>query len=103
MDVINEKKDMYVKATNVKLKSTSQILGESFYSMSPSQLYDDYTPNVSTEYNDYVKKKDLRKSTTYYYNHINYSGFDKVFNPTVIEPAVEYVLTLQIKFYLDKK
>jgi uncharacterized protein YggE len=105
MEVINSKKDLYVKATNTKLKKTSQIYGESFYSFSPTQLYKDYAPNVTTEYysyDSYSKRKDLKKNTTYYYDHINYSGFDKVVNPIVIEPTVEYVLNLHIKFEIDK-
>lgn len=105
MEVINGKKDLYVKATNGKLKTTSQIYGESFYSFFPTQLYKKYTPNISTEYDNnssYSKRKDLRKNTTYFYEPINYSGFDKVLNPTVTEPAVEYVLMLQIKFDIEK-
>jgi uncharacterized protein YggE len=103
VEVINSKKDLYVKATNIKLKTTSGIYGESFYSFFPTQLYKNYTPNVTTEYYDsYSKRKDLKKNTTYYYDHINYSGFDKVVNPIVTEPAVEYVLVLHIKFDIDK-
>jgi len=105
MDVINSKKDLYVKATNLKLKTSSEIYGESFYSFYPSQLYKNYTPNITSEYYDfgsYGKKKDLKKSTTYYYDKINYSGFDKVINPIVTEPTVEFVLMLQIKFGKEK-
>ncbi|HRP90738.1 MAG TPA: SIMPL domain-containing protein [Edaphocola sp.] len=105
MKVINGKKDLYVKATNVKLKTASQIYGETFYSFVPAQLYKNYTPNITTEYynsGSYSKRKDLKKNTTYYYDHINYSGFDKVIHPIVTEPTVEYVLILHIKFDIDK-
>lgn len=100
MDVIDSKKDMYVRATSTKLLPSSEMYGESFYSVSPSQLYKSYTPNVSVQYSDYSshsRRKDLKKSTTYYYDKISYSGFDKVINPVVIEPAVEFVLTIQVK------
>lgn len=105
IEVINGKKDLYVKATNVSLKTASEIYGESFYSYSPAQLYKSYTPNVTTEYYDYSsysKRKDLKKSTTYFYDHINYSDFDKVINPVVTEPTVEFVLMLQLKFNIGK-
>ena len=104
MDVINVKKELYIKATNVKLKSSSEMYGESFYSLYPPQLYKNYTPDVSTEfyeYNSYAKRKDLKKNTTYYYDKTSYSGFDKVINPVVTEPAVEFIMTLQIKFKID--
>lgn len=105
IDVINSKKELYVKATNIKLKSSSEIFGESFYSYYPSQLYKSYTPNITTQYSDYgsySKRKDLKQNTTYYYDKISYSGFDKVIKPIVTEPAVEFVLMLQIKFDIEK-
>lgn len=104
MRVINTRKDLYVKATNIKLKATSAIYGESFYSVAPPQLYKSYTPNITAEYFDhaYGKRKDLRKNTTYYYDHINYADFDKVIDPIVTEPAIEFVLMLQIKFNVEK-
>ncbi len=105
VDVIQEKKTLYAKATNVKLLPGSQIYGESFYSIYPAELYKSYTPNISTEYysySSYSKRKDLRKNTTYFYDKVNYSGFDKVINPVVTEPAVEIVLKLQIKFDIKK-
>ena len=105
LNVINSKKEMYVKATNIKLTSSSEIYGESFYSFYPSQLYKSYTPNITSEYynkSPYGKRKHLKKSITYYYDKINYSGFDKVINPVVTEPTVEFVLMLQIKFDIEK-
>lgn len=106
LEVINRKKELYVKATGMKLSPSSQVYGESFYSLYPEQLYKSYTPNLSAQYYDYStysKKKELRKSTTYYYDNISYSGFDKVIHPIVTEPAVEFVLTLQIKFQVAAK
>ncbi|OFY85254.1 MAG: hypothetical protein A3F72_04430 [Bacteroidetes bacterium RIFCSPLOWO2_12_FULL_35_15] len=104
-EIINQKKGLYVGATNAKLSSVSQIYGDEFYSYAPSQLYKSYTAYEGSDvyggYNSYTKK-DLRKSVTYYYDKINYSGFDKVINPIVTEPAVEFILTLQIKFQIEK-
>jgi uncharacterized protein YggE len=102
MDVINGKKKLYATATNVQLLPTSEIYSDSFYSFYPAQLYKSYTPDVSTVFqdNDYGKRKNLQKNTTYYYDKLNYSGFDKVINPIVTEPAVEFILNLQLKFYI---
>lgn len=105
MEVINSKKDLYVKATNTVLKPRSEIFAESFYNVDPSQLYKSYTPNITTEYYDYnpaAKRKELRKTTTYYYDHLAYSDIDKVINPVVTETPVEFVLQLQIKFNSGK-
>ncbi len=105
-DVINSKKDVYAKATAVKLLPASEIYGESFSSFTPSQLYKSYTPNTSTEYYDYSsysKRKDLKRNTTYYYDRSNYSGYDRVINPVVVAPSVEFMLTLQVKFDIERK
>lgn len=106
-DIINQKKGLYASITNARLSPTSEIYADQFYSFYPDQLYSSYqayeSGNVSgSGYNNNYTTKDIRKSATYYYNKINYSGFDKVINPYVTEPAVEFVLTLQMKFEIDK-
>lgn len=103
-EVINKKKDLYVTATNMKLKKQSQIFGESFVSYYPSQLYKSYTPNSTTEVSieDYFRKKDLRQSTTFYYNKLSNSGFNAIINPDIAEPAIEFVFKLEIKFEIEK-
>jgi uncharacterized protein YggE len=105
-DIINQKKALYIGVTNAKLSPTAQIYGEQFYSYYPSQLYKTYNAYESSEvynnnYSNFIKK-DLRKEATFYYDKMNYSGFDKVINPTVTEPAVEFVLTLQIKYQIER-
>ena len=105
IDVINSKKDLYIKATNMKITTNSEIFLESFSSFYPPQLYKTYAPNITTEYFDYssyAKKKELKKNSTYYYDKLSYSGFDRVINPIVTEPAVEFVLMLQIKYNIEK-
>jgi len=105
LDVINSKKALYIKATGLNPEPVSEIYGESFLCYYPSQLYKSYTVNVTTlfyDYNSNQKRKDLPRNTTFYYDKLNYSGFDKVINPVVTEPAVEYVMTLQIKYNIDK-
>lgn len=103
-EVINKKKDLYVTATNMKLKKQSQIFGESFVSYYPSQLYKSYTPNSTTEVSieDYSRKKDLRQSTTFYYSKLSNSGFNAIINPDIAEPAIEFVFKLEIKFEIEK-
>ncbi len=106
IEIINQKKDLYGTATNAHLSPTSEIYGDQFYSFYPDQLYASYqayeSGNVSgSGYNTTYATKEVRKSATYYYDKINYSGFDKVINPYVTEPAVEFVLTLQVKYEIE--
>lgn len=105
-EIINQKKGLYVSATNARLATTSQIYGEQFYSYYPNQLYKAYTAYESSDvystYSNYTRKE-LKKGATFYYDKINYSNFDKVINPAVTEPAVEFVLVLQLKFSAERQ
>lgn len=104
-EIINQKKGMYMGVTNARLAPNVRIYGEQFYSYYPDQLYKTYTAYESSEvYNNYngFVRQDLRKSATFYYDKTNYSGFDKVINPTITEPTVEFVLNLQIKYQIEK-
>jgi uncharacterized protein YggE len=105
-EVINQKKILYISATGVKLSNVSQIYGENFYSYSPNELYDSYiayeTGKVDRYYNSDYTIKNVRKNKTFYYNKIDYSGFDKVINANEIEPAIEYVMELTIKYDIEK-
>ncbi|MBK9981765.1 MAG: SIMPL domain-containing protein [Saprospiraceae bacterium] len=105
-EIISQKKTLYAALTNAHLSPTAEIYGDQFYSFYPDQLYASYqafeSGNISgSGYNNTYTTKDARKSATYYYDKINYSGFDKVINPYVTEPAVEFVITLQIKFEIE--
>ncbi len=107
MEIINTKKKLYLSATGLKLLPASQVYGESFTGYYPNQMYKSYTPNVTSELYTYYddskfRKKDLKKNTTYYYEKVSHSYFDKVLNPVVTEPAVGFVLTLQIKYEVEK-
>jgi uncharacterized protein YggE len=103
-NTIDKKKNLYVKATNVKLANSSQIYGEKFYNYTPSELYKSYTSKISSKYETdrYEKLKELAISPTYYFDNIDYSGFDKIINPIITEPVIQYVLSIQIKFQILK-
>lgn len=98
--IIAKKKDRYVAATGMQLKPAGQIYDETLHSYYPSELYQSYTPtkNSATYTGYYEKRKELAPTTTYYYDTLDYSGLDKVINPIVTEPAVEFVFSLQIKY-----
>ncbi|MEP6647598.1 MAG: SIMPL domain-containing protein [Saprospiraceae bacterium] len=107
-EIINQKKIQYTTVTNAHLAPASEIYGDQFSSYYPDELYTSYQAYESGNVSDggynsqstYTMKA-IRKSATFYYDKINYSGFDKVINPYVTEPAVEFVLTLQIKFEIQ--
>ena len=49
----------------------------------------------------YVAHK--RKNKTLFYNKVPYTNYDIVINPEIIEPAVQYVYNLQVRFLLERE
>ena len=39
-----------------------------------------------------------RKARTFYFNALDGNGFDKVINPVVLEPVVQFTLYLKVKY-----
>ena len=105
MEVINQKKERYAMATNMRLNPVSQVYGEEYYSLYPDQLYHQYRINNSaTVYHTYYgtyERHDLPQEHTIYYDKVGYSGIDRVINPAVTEPPVELGLRLQVKYRLQ--
>jgi len=56
--------------------------------------------NYSSGYQ--LVKKEERKAKTYFYEGINYSGFDKVINNANPEIGIQYILNLSVKYDLKK-
>jgi uncharacterized protein YggE len=104
-EIIQKKKQMYTDFTNSKLKPGAQIYAENFSSYYPSELYKSYKAFAQNSYTSYSyrdKEKSLHKFETYYYDKIDYAGFDKIINSVVIEPMVQVALTIQIKYDIVK-
>jgi len=106
-EIIQKKKQMYVDLTNAKLNPSSQIYGENFVSYYPSELYKRYKAFTENYYENYYwlqekETKILHKFQTFYYDKIDYSNFDKIINPIILEPAIQVILTIQVKYDIEK-
>lgn len=105
-EVTRRKKDIYLKLIGGKAKPNVQIYNSSFASYYPIEMYKNYQAFSTNTYDSYWgsdRKKTARKFTTYYYDRLDYSGFDKVVNPSVLEPVVQFTLTLQVVYNLEPK
>ena len=47
--------------------------------------------------------RSLRKSRTFYYNPLAADGFDRVINPVVVEPVVQFTLYLKLKYEIEAR
>lgn len=103
--LINKKENNY-RQLGIKFEPNRyQTVAEKIGSVYPVEQYDKYTafsnPTLSA-----VKKADpsnvvnVPKSQTVYYNKLPYNEFDKVINPQIIEPAVQFYCHLQTRHVL---
>ncbi|MBC8109602.1 MAG: hypothetical protein H7Y04_00930 [Verrucomicrobia bacterium] len=106
-EVINLKKDLYIQLTRAKLLPQAQIYSETFQSFYPKDLYKRYkayqSGNVETsdDNRNYIKK-DIRKSDTFYYETLDFSGFDSVIGPVVTAPVIAFTLKIAVKYEIEK-
>lgn len=101
--VINRKKDLYLNASGLKVKPEAMVYSEQFEFVFPEDRYKKYEAAMSSEVTTYsyrVKrfKEDQRKKMTFYYEGLNFSGFDRVISPNKVQVGLQAVFGLQIKF-----
>lgn len=105
LKLCSAKKEKYLRAFN-RTEAGQANMSEQFYFVFPETQYNEYkafeTTEFETNYNNYntrVIKKE-RKNTTYYYNGIDFRGFDKVINAAETEVGVQYILTINYSIKL---
>lgn len=105
--IIQKKKEMIIQLTNVKLLPYSQIYGESFETITPTDRYKSYVSYSASEYdlpyNSNYVIKNQRKVETFYYDKVSNSGYDKILNDNYLEPVVQFSFVLQVKYEISKK
>ena len=93
------------KRLNLNLSDKFQIIKETNYAIYPETQYPDYDAFVSQSIEAVTKKAGItkiRKPKTVAYDQIPYNNYDIVVNPEILEPVVQFVYSLQVKFTLDK-
>lgn len=100
--IIAKKRQRYVSLTGVKLKPSAMIYAENFSAALPNDRYEEYTAfssgSWSAAYNSGLSRKEARKMTTYYYEGVSYTGFDKVLNMKQLSPSVQFILAMKIRY-----
>jgi len=94
-----------LKKINLNLSDKYQIVSESSYAIYPETQYSDYDAFVSQSI-EAVKRETgvstIRKPKTVAYDQIPYSKYDIIINPEILEPVVQFVYVLQVKYTLEK-
>lgn len=103
--VLRQKASNHQKLLGAKFKPSVQVYAEKYGSYYPTDMYDSYTAfeaeDVSSNYNrQKFIVQGARKNRTFYFNALDASSFDKVINPAVIEPVVQFTLYVKVKYEL---
>jgi uncharacterized protein YggE len=106
-EIIKKKRGLYLNLTGAKIKPAAQIYGEDFATYYPINQYKSYTAFSETyfEHYDWLNNRTVKKMPkpkTFYYDKPDYSGFDKIINPAVLEPDISFALTIQVKYELAR-
>jgi uncharacterized protein YggE len=106
--VAKNKMTRYEKLLGIKMQAPAQVYAEKSAVHYPTTMYDSYTAYEAEEVRlpDVKTKKytvrNLRKSSTFYFNPLNADGFDAVINPVITEPVVQFTLHLKLKYEVEQ-
>jgi len=104
VDYLNKKLTSY-KKLNTNLDEVFHTVRESSTAIYPDTQYSDYNAFVSQSIEAVSKNSGIskiRKPETVAYDQIPYNRFQIVLNPNILEPVVQYVYTLQVRYTLEK-
>ena len=106
--VTKNKITRYEKLLGIKLQAPAQIYAEKSAVHYPTQMYDSYTAYEAEEVripatkNKKYAVRNLRKSSTFFFNPLNGDGFDAVLNPVITQPVVQFTLHLKVKYEVEQ-
>ena len=101
--IVKQKVERYDKLLGIKVQPSAQIYAERSAIHYPSTLYDSYTAaeseaiGVRPNTQRYTVQQ-ARKGRTFVFNGLDGDGFDKVINPVIVEPVVQFTLYLKVKY-----
>lgn len=104
--IVKQKASRYEKLLGTKIVPPAQIYAERPAIHYPLKLYDAYVAHESEHVERNFDLRGLtvhtaRKTHTFYYNGLDGDGFDEVFNPVLVEPAVQFTLYLKVKYVIE--
>jgi uncharacterized protein YggE len=105
--VIKKKTAEYEKLLGIKLLPPGQVYAAKPSIYYPTEMYDSYTAQESERvigYNDRQRYtvQGARKSRTFFFNGLDANGFDRVINPVIIEPVVQFTLYLKVRYEIEQ-
>ncbi|TAD98233.1 MAG: DUF541 domain-containing protein [Bacteroidetes bacterium] len=100
-----QKKTKPFLSLGIKFDSIFHILSEKSDVVYPYERYEEYfayESSPSQQSSKYTTVNQARKSKTMYYEKYPYKNFDLVINPSFLEPAVQFMYNLKVRYLLKK-
>jgi len=106
--VIKAKAARHERLLGIKHQAPPQVYAERSSAYFPTEMYDSYTAGESEAVSGGPDRarttvQSLRKSRTFYYNPLSADGFDRVINPVVLEPVVQFTLYLKLRYEIETR
>jgi len=95
--------ELYVEKMGVDLESGYRVIAEDKKIAFPVSRYSSYNAFANVSLGGAPEKgkvRDMYKPTTLYYDKVGYENFDIVINPTVVEPAIQFMYNMKIRVVL---
>jgi len=105
---VKAKASRHERLLGIKLRAVPQVYAERSSAYFPSDLYDSYAAGESEAVSGGPDRsrtiiQSLRKSRTFYFNPLNADGFDRVIDPVVLEPVVQFTLYLKLRYEIETR
>ena len=104
--VIKQKASRYERFLGIKLLPPAQVFAERPAIHYPTDLYDSYTAYESENIGAAIRQKyttqSARKSRSFFFNGLDAGDFDRVINPLIVEPVVQFTLYLKVKYEIGQ-
>jgi uncharacterized protein YggE len=106
--VVKAKAVRHERLLGIKLRAVPQVYAERSSAYFPTEMYDSYTGGESETVSGGPDRarmtvQSLRKSRTFYFNPLNADGFDRVIEPVVLEPVVQFTIYLKLKYEIETR
>jgi uncharacterized protein YggE len=105
--VIKQKLARDERLLGIKAGQPAEVYAERPAIYYPTEMYDSYTAAESESMSRPPNMQrysivQARKGKTFFFNALDGNGFDKVINPVVVEPVVQFTLYLKVKYEVGK-
>src|SRR4051794_5084024 len=106
--VVKAKAARHERLLGIKLRAVPQVYAERSSAHFPTEMYDSYTAGESESVSggadgSRTTVQSLRKSRMFFYNPLDADGFDRVIDPVVLEPVVQFTLYLKLKYEIETR